>query len=188
MVDLPETFAPNEIPEDERSFDLIPVGNYDMQVIETDVVPCTGGEMLKLTLEIVTGPYANRRLWDNLCIRHSNPETQRIAQRSLADLCLATGIAQLRNTEELHFKVFSGRVAIKKADQKQIDKGYPDDRNNVRYKAKGAAGATAPAPAGKATAPQTRQATPNARPAAGGAAKPWNQPKGRPAAEDDPPF
>jgi hypothetical protein len=174
MTELPETFTPGEIPEDERSFELIPQGNYDMQVIETSIEPCNGGEMLKLTMEIINGPYANRRLWDNLCIRHSNPETQRIAQRALADICLATGIAQLRDTTELHFKIFSGRVGIKKADQKQIDKGYPDDRNTVRYKGVGKAPAGTIQPK---AAPQQGRPPHGARPAAQGAAKPWNQPK-----------
>ena len=65
--------------------------------------------------------------------------------------------------------------------QKQIDKGYPDDRNTVRYKARN----TPPAAGnGASRPPATRAAAPQAaRPAQAGA-KPWNQPKPAQATAD----
>lgn len=172
MVALPETFAPNDVPADDRNFEPIPVGVYKVQVIESKIedTKSGSGQMLVLTLEILDGEYANRRLWDRLNIQNQNPQAQQIAQRALADLCLAIGITQLRDTDELQFKPLDVKVGIR-----QDKTGQYGPQNTVRY----AVGAkTAPA-AGNAA---PRQAAPAARgpSAAGGAktgAKPWNQPK-----------
>jgi hypothetical protein len=183
MVALPETFAPADVPADDRNFEPIPVGNYKVQVIESKIedTKSGSGQMLVLTLEILDGEYANRRIWDRLNIRNDNPQAQSIAQRALADLCLQIGVSQLRDTEELQFKPMTVKVGIR-----QDKTGQYGPQNTVRYNV--AAGT----PQGAAKAPtQPRQAPQQGRPslqAAKGAAKPWNQPKQAPQAqlaEDD---
>jgi hypothetical protein len=168
MAGFPEDFNPAEVPEDDRSFEPLPAGDYLMQVIESDIKPTkTGGDQLVLTLEVLDGPYANRRVWDRLNIKNNNPDAQRIAQRALADLCLAVGVTSLRNTEDLHFKPLTGRLTIK-----QDKTGQYGPQNAVRYKARGGA-----APAGKApvaAAAKPAAAAQAARPATNGA-KPWQQ-------------
>lgn len=172
MAQLNETFDPNEVPEDDRNFDPLPAGDYDLQVIESEIKETKdgSGEYLKLTMEVISGPHTNRRLWDNLNIRNPNADAQRIAQRALADLCLATGVSQLRDSEELHFKPFVGRVSIR-----QDKSGQYGPQNSVRYRAKGGQ-----PPAQKAqpvsdpsTARKTRdQGTAATRPAGNGS-RPW---------------
>lgn len=166
MAEFEETFDPAAVPEDDRSFEPLPAGDYMMQVIESELKDTKSGtgQQLVLTLEVVDGPLANRRVWDRLNIRNQNADAQRIAQRALADLCLAVGVAQLRNSEELHFRPFIGRIAIK-ADKT----GQYGPSNTVRYKPRG----NQP-PAGKATPqPVARQGS---SPGAQGN-KPWAQPK-----------
>src|SRR5665213_2433339 len=112
MVALPETFSPGDVPADDRNFEPIPVGQYKVQAIESKIEDTKSGtgQMLVLTLEVLEGPFANRRVWDRLNIRNDNPDAQRIAQRALADLCLAIGVAQLRDTDELQFKPMTVKV------------------------------------------------------------------------------
>lgn len=164
MAEFNDTFNPADVPEDDRSFEPLPAGDYSMQVIESEIKPTKAGtgEQLVLTLEVTEGPLSNRRVWDRLNIRNQNPDAQRIAQRSLADLCLAVGVTQLRNTDDLHFKPFVGRVSIKP------DKtGQYGPSNAVRYKARGGA-----VPAGKAAAQPAATGRTAAQPQTG--AKPWN--------------
>lgn len=167
MVDFPEDFNPNEVPEDDRSFEPLPAGDYLMQVIESDIKDTkTGGQQLVLTMEVLEGPFSNRRVWDRLNIRNQNADAQRIAQRGLADLCLAVGVNPLRNTEELHFKPFTGRLTIKP------DKtGNYGPSNAVRYKSRGGQ-----PPASKAAVERPAASAGQAvqRPAAT-AAKPWQR-------------
>lgn len=181
MAELPEVFSPADIPEDDRNFDPIPAGTYTMQVIESKLEDTkTGsGQMLVLTLEVMEGEHANQRIWDRLNIVNDSADAQRIAQRALANLCIAIGVEECKDSEELHFKPFEAKVTI------QRDKsGQYGPQNRVRYPSGEAA--TAP-PASKA-APQRPAAgkAAQAKPAANSkGAKPWQKGASRP---EKPPF
>jgi len=179
MTALPQTFNPNEIPEDDRNFDPIPAGTYKLQVTESKLEEARSGEgnqILTLTLEVLDGPYQNRKIWDRLNIINKNQTAQQIAQRALADLCLACGLNSIKDTEELHFKPFTARVTI------QPDKtGQYAPQNRVRYTVgKGA-------PQGQ---PQTQQAAGNKQPqqAKGGGAAAPTRPWGAGAQANKAPF
>lgn len=179
MADLDMEFIPEDVPEDDRNFEPIPAGDYHMQVIESEIVPTKSGtgNQLVLTLEVIDGPHQNRRIWDRLNIRNANADAQRIAQRSLADLCQAIGLSALKNTEQLHFRPFTGRVTIK-----QDKSGEYGPQNRVRYKARGgnAPRPTSAAPAQNAASQSTNtaQQRQSANPAqtasrSSGQSRPW---------------
>ena len=163
MADLDFDFDANSVPQDERSFDVLPAGDYLLQVIDSDLKDTRSGtgQQLILTLEVMDGPHANRKVWDRLNIRNQNADAQRIAQQSLADLCAAVGIQTLRNSEDLHFKPFRGKIAVR-----QDKSGEYGPQNVVRYPRRGA---------GHAAAPVQRQAGTAQQVASGGAAKPWQR-------------
>ncbi|AWN43141.1 DUF669 domain-containing protein [Methylobacterium durans] len=170
MAYLGNTFDPADVPEDERSFEPMPEGDYNVQIVESEIAATkNGGDMLKLTLEVIDGQFANRKVWDNLNIRNSNPTAQQIAQRALADICTATGTGPITDSEDLHFKPFVATLKIE-PPRTVGDKTY-DARNAVkRYKARGGQ-----PPAGKA-APQRQSAQSSgaARPSGGGTgSRPW---------------
>jgi hypothetical protein len=142
--------------------------------------------MLVLTHEIIDGPFTNRRIWDRLNIRNPSADAQRIAQRNLADLCLAVGIGTLRDTDELHFKPFVGRVGIR------TDKtGQYGPQNTVRYKSRGGQPPANKGGGGQQQRPQQGGGQQQQRPAQqqprGGPAKPWNS-SGRKDLDDEIPF
>lgn len=144
-------FDAGKVPQDDRSFAPIPPGDYMLHVIASEMIATRAGtgEYLKLTLQVLTGPYANRLIWDNLNIRNQNADAERIANRNLADLMLLLGISYIRDTEELHFKPFTARVNIR-----EDKSGQYSPQNGVRYRPqKQAAPAPAPRPATQ-TSPQ----------------------------------
>ena len=175
MANLGDTFDPGQVPEDERSFDPLPAGDYNCQIVESDVVATkSGGDMLKLTLEVIDGPYENRKVWDNLNIRNSNPDAQRIAHRALADLCAAVGVGAITDSDVLHFKPFVAQLKV------ETDKsGQYDPQNRVKkYKPRGAGGSsTAQSTAASRPATQAQQ-RPNGA-AGGGGGRPWGSPGSR---------
>jgi hypothetical protein len=168
MADLGETFDPDTVPESEYNGEPLPAGMYQVQISESEIAETKAGNgtMLKLTFDVIDGPFTNRKLWDQLCIRHTNAQAQTIAQRALADIFQATGTPPSRDSEDLHFKPMMVKVTIKQ------DETY-GPKNEIRaYKPLSAVSAP---PAGKPAASR-----PAAAPVASAAAKPaggrpWGQ-------------
>lgn len=182
MAFLGNTFDPSEAPQDDRSFEPMPAGDYVVQIVDSEIVQTSkGGDMLKLTMEVIEGPFSDppRKVWDNLNIRNANATAQGIAHRTLADICAACGIGPIQDSDDLHFKPIVATLKIE-PERTVGDKTY-DARNGVkRYKARnGAAGA----PAGKA--PAQRAAAPASQAVRGATgSRPWNNPQGAAAARD----
>jgi len=125
-------FNPAEVPEDERSFGALPAGKYPLHVTDSDVKSTknNNGSYLDCTLEVIEGEYKGRKLWAKFNLENQNPEAVRIAQRQLADLCLAIGHqGELRNSEHLHYKPFVGRVEFI-ASGTTTKSGYTYDRDS----------------------------------------------------------
>lgn len=146
------TFNPDAVSDDRE---IIPAGNYVAQIIESSLADTKAGtgKMLKLTWEILDGPLAKRRVWENLNIINPNPDAQAIAERSLKRICGAVGhTGVLTDSEQVHFKPCEITVAIKPAE------GQYGEQNVVKgYKAVGAAGGSTTASAGS---PAAKPSTP----------------------------
>jgi hypothetical protein len=126
----------------------IPAGVYLAHIIESDVVATqAGGEMLKLTHEVLDGPFKGRRVWSQINTKNANPEAERIGQAQLSAICHAINhMVELRDSSVLHMRPLKVRVTIKPAgpDRNGV---HRDERNEVRgYEAPGA-GAAPGAPA-----------------------------------------
>ena len=121
----------------------LPAGVYLAHITESDVQPLKSGngEGLKLTFEIIDGQFKGRKVWENLNIRHSSEDTQRIAQSQLSALCHAVNVIKLMDTAALHFKPVRINVTVREAV------GQYKASNNIKgYEAAGSAPATAPTP------------------------------------------
>lgn len=167
MANLGTTFNANEIPADERGdLEPIPADEYLMQIVESELREKDNGDTgLNLTIEVVDGDLQGRKVWDYLNILHSNPTAQSIAQRRLADYCLATGKPTIEDSDELHFVPFVAKVAVEKRK----------DTGDLSNRIKAVRAANAAPPTGK-PAPQRQASTPSAAPAAAngtGQRRPW---------------
>lgn len=180
MADLGYNFDPEAVPPSDSDFDVIPAGQYDAQITESDVVSTKSGSgrMLKLTWEILSGPFANRKVWQNVNIENQSEKAQEIGQRELANICEATGAGAIRDSQDLHFKPCLVQVGIEPGQG-----NYPDKNivKRVRPYQSGAAApqrqAVARQPAAKAAGGQPSRAQPPAgRPgpaSRGPGARPW---------------
>ncbi len=175
MAQLGQTFRSEDAPED--TFELVPARTQAlMQVIGSDVVSTKDGRgtILKLQVEIMSGPYERRQIWENLNISNPNATAQGIAQRALANLLTAVGLSVIDNTEELHFKPFLGTVGVREdksgqyRPQNSIAKYQPANGTPIGSKAPPLAGGSQP-PAAPPPRPQT---PPPPRPAGN---RPWGQ-------------
>jgi hypothetical protein len=172
MAQLPGTFDPNEIPDDD--FDLLPPGKYLAQVIESALADTKNGtgQILTLTFEIMDGEFERRRVWERLNIVNANPDAQRIAQQQLKRLCDASGAGVINDSEELHFKPVVIDVGVR-----QDKTGQYRDQNSIKGFAPaegGQSSAARPAAASRpaASAPAQQRGAPTQ---ANGQRRPWGQ-------------
>lgn len=138
----------------------LPNGMYQVIVISSDLKPTQAGtgEFIEFTLQIVDGQYAGRRVWDRLNVSNPNKTAEDIAKRQLQELCLAAGVTNLTDTEQLHDVPVLCEIGLDRKD--------PSRNRVMGYQA--VAGAR---PVASQAARPTTASPPNAKPAA----RPWER-------------
>ena len=111
-------------------YDPIPAGEYLCIITEsTEKHTKDGsGQYLELKLQVQAGQFAGRTLFDRLNLQNSNSKAVEIAQRQLSQICHATGVLQVADSEQLHYKPMIAIVKIRPAsgsyDAANEIKGY----------------------------------------------------------------
>jgi hypothetical protein len=143
------------VPEDDRSFDPVPAGDYLLQAIDSNVVPTKGGTgtRLTITLQVMEGDYQGRLIFEGINIYNQSPEAQRIGQRQLADLCLSIGLSSLSDSAELIGRPFRAKLKIQQDKTGQYPPRNAVARWHIRPTKMEQAQAAAPAAAARAAAP-----------------------------------
>lgn len=137
--------------EPNTGFDVIPAGEYDAIITESEYKPTKdgSGKYLQLKLQLIaTGPYQNRLLWDRLNLQNKSQQAVDIAKATLSSICRAVNVLTPRDSAELHNKPLRVKVAVTKDNS-------GNDRNEVKsYKPRTAGPApTKQEPAMATTAP-----------------------------------
>ena len=146
--------------EPQKALDPIPAGWYNAKITESEMKPTKDGEgtMLALTLQVIDGQYANRKLFDRLNLQNKNAVAQNIAYQTLSAICHATGVIQVQDSQQLHGIPLMVKVNLRPAGQGKDGQFY-DASNEVKgYKA--IEGQQAPPPGFAPQQPQQQQAPP----------------------------
>ncbi|HEY8358655.1 MAG TPA: hypothetical protein VIL30_14450 [Ramlibacter sp.] len=94
------------------SFDDLPAGTYEAQIVENDRVPFSKkedkGDCLTLCWQVTSGPYEKRLFWQRLALWFQGSEktpgqTVQIANQQFAAVRKATGQNIVNNADELMF-------------------------------------------------------------------------------------
>lgn len=107
-------FNTADAPAPDNNFDPIPAGDYPMRVIASEMKDTKDGtgKMLVLEMDITDGPCAGRKHWERFNLVNRNPQAVEIAQRALAQLCLAVGKVSVEDSDELHMLPFIARMKV----------------------------------------------------------------------------
>jgi len=108
-------------PMEERTFTLIPEGEYLFQIVKSEIVPNKKskkendnrfGERLNMQAKILKGKNKGSIVFIGLNWNHPNVDAQNISDREFKSICDAVGVGQqqLEDTEELHADSFIGTV------------------------------------------------------------------------------
>ena len=110
-------FNANEV-EPNVGFEPVPADKYIAMITASQMKPTKNGDgsYLELEMTVLEGPYKDRKVWDRLCLTHSNPQTVKIARGNLSAICRAVGILQPKDSCELHNIPMCITVKCKKRD------------------------------------------------------------------------
>ena len=128
MVNLGDFNANDYQSNDAQDFAPIPDGIYPASIIASEMKTTKKGDgkYLELTWQIISGAYANRRIWSRHNIHNPNPEAVKIAMGEVAAICRAVGNMQPRDSSELHNIPMQIRIKLK-----------PDHNGELRSEVKG---------------------------------------------------
>ena len=120
-------FDSGEVVED-NDFAALPDGEYPCIISESEMKETNAktGKYLQLRLDIISGPYKNRVIFDRLNLQNPNDKAVEIAKKQLASLCRATGRLKIKDSSELHNIPVMARLKFKKGN------GEWDDSNDVK--------------------------------------------------------
>ena len=107
MATLPQEYTQNTETSKENNFEPVPGGIYRAVIEESSISPnkSNTGENLKLVWLLIEGPLKDRKIFENVCIKHSKTDTQMQAIRTLNninDLCGFPAGKRAVDTTQLH--------------------------------------------------------------------------------------
>lgn len=116
-------------------YDALPPGNYNVMITESSTAaPSTNpnGEMVKLTLTVLDGQFANRKVFISFNTRNSNPTAERIGKGLFKQIVLALGFTAIQDTQQLHGIPFVAGLKLEKQapdspyePRNQLSKAFP---------------------------------------------------------------
>lgn len=152
MAFLGETFSTDDLPQSERSYDLLPDGWYNVTITKAELGTTKAGTGQKIDIRYdITGPtHQGRVLFGALNIRNPSQKAEEIGRQQLGEIMRAVGLAKVQDTDELIGKSLSVKVKTRPAE------GAYEARNEVsgfKAIAGGMAPVSAPAAATSAASP-----------------------------------
>lgn len=110
--------AASVIPAAPRAFEPLPAGDYELVVTGSDVKQTKqgNGHYIELEMQVISGEFSGRRIWERLNIDNPNKQAEDIAKGALAALCGAVGIVDMTDTAQLHDVPFQARIEIDRKD------------------------------------------------------------------------
>lgn len=105
--------------EPEAGFPVLPAGEYEVVIIDSKMEPTKKGDgkILKLTLQVVSGPEQNKKVFDQLNTQNPNEIAQRIGRASLSAICRAVNVLTPKDSAELHMKPLRAKIVVENDPQ-----------------------------------------------------------------------
>lgn len=123
-----QQFDANQV-EANSAYEPMPADFYPMMITDSELKDSkSGGQYLKLTIEVCDGAKKGRKVFSNLNLVNSNEKAVEIARRDLSAICHAVGVMTPQDTQELHYKPFVGKVKVSPAQN-----GYEASNDMAGY-------------------------------------------------------
>ena len=149
-------FDATNVPQN-QALDPLPSGWYNAQIVESEIKPTKdgGGAFLALTLEVMDGPFAKRKLFDRLNLQNRNAVAVEIAYKTLSAICHSVNVIQCQDSQQLHGRPMQVKISLRAATTNEAGQSFKATNEVKGYKAlENAMAATQQAPSWAAPAQQ----------------------------------
>lgn len=93
-----------------QSYEALPEGDYELKVVQAETKTTqTGKTMFKLTTEVQGGPYAKRRIWENLTVSPDNDKAMEMFFLKVSSMGLTKEFFEANPTNPQIEQAFLGR-------------------------------------------------------------------------------
>lgn len=98
-----------------NSFDVLPAGEYEVAITDSvrDNTKAGTGQYLQIEMQVLSGQFRGRKLFDRLNIVNPSAKAQEIARAKLSSICRAVGVLTPKHSGELHDKPLRVKAVIK---------------------------------------------------------------------------
>lgn len=117
----------------QSDYSELPNGVYRIEIEASEVKATSNGKgtILKVANSVIEPEaFAGRKLFNNYNIENESAVAQEIGQKQFASLCRAIGVSDVEDSEDLHFKAYTVRIALGKPSK---DGQYPARAEIKRY-------------------------------------------------------
>jgi hypothetical protein len=133
------------------NYEPLPDGDYELKIVKVEAVTTsTGKPMFKVTNEVQGGPYANRKVWDNLVVTHDNPTAMNMFFMKVIAMGLTKPFFESNPTDAQIEQALTGRTFRANLGLRTYE---GKDSNEIKKYYSGQAAAPAPSTAGAAVPP-----------------------------------
>ena len=156
MAKLGFEYAGDSEELNKNDFDRTPLpdGKYNVEITDSDYRDNStkSGSYVMVEFRVIDGEFADRKVWANYNIVHTNEQAQEIGQQQFAKLCLATlGKPSCDDTDDLIGRQLAVGVGLDKKDP---------SRNRVKWTEAVQQTTSAPAPRSSAAPSVAKPAKP----------------------------
>jgi hypothetical protein len=128
----------------------VPKGIYEVEIHTSDFKETrAGGERLVLGVDIMSGPFAGRRIFSSINSAGYSDGALAFGRKQLAKILKALSIPKISGTEELHDQRLMATIGIEYSDEygdkNSVDGWHPFDAEISRAAAAAPAASSAPA-------------------------------------------
>ncbi len=127
MAKLASRFDATAHDTEQRDYEELPNGDYELEIEASEVKEGANGTGLKTTMTVLRPEeYKGRKVFNFYNLEHKNAQAQEI------------GVSEVEDSEELHFKAFTAKIGLGKPSKDgqyparaEIKKYYFPDEGNV---------------------------------------------------------
>lgn len=117
-------------PTPKSDFDTLPAGPYQVIITDSEIKQTKdgSGSYLNITLEVQSGEFQGRKIWEMIMLQSDKQNAVASGQRMLSQICHAVNVLQVKDSADLHYKPLIAVLRI----EKDKTGNYPD-RNRVHH-------------------------------------------------------